>query len=404
VTFAAPCHGIGGLQDIMRDTVVGLAARGHSVTVLTTRHPEGILSETIGGVDWRYLPFDASRRHLPGRNPAWLAATVDAFEALCSTGGCDIVHSESTSGRLVARAARRHKIPTIVRYHGNYAGFMRATARRMKETRSLSVLAREARAAAEATVSFAANAADLSALRRCRSVVVSAQQLEDTARSQRLARRLIEVVPNGIDSVVFAPTSREATRAALRLPAGLTWVSVGRLTADKGFDCAIEALAASRTGPAADARLLIVGDGPERTRLRELARRLGVEERVELVGTQPPDEIPQWLNAADAFLFPTRRDEAGPLVVVQAMSCGLPAIASRAGSVPEVINQPGVNGLLVAPGDPEELRRAIEHVAANPAEARRIGSAGRERVLERYTLDAMLDGLLTVYRIALGEE
>jgi glycosyltransferase involved in cell wall biosynthesis len=95
----------------------------------------------------------------------------------------------------------------------------------------------------------------------------------------------------------------------------------GRRGSVEGFRHAIAALAALGNG-SASARLVVVGDGEERSRLELLVRSLGVEERALFTGRQPARGVAAYLAAADAFLFPTERDEAAPLVLPQAMACG----------------------------------------------------------------------------------
>src|SRR5262249_21705013 len=119
--------------------------------------------------------------------------------------------------------------------------------------------------------------------RDCLSIVPARQQLRDTARSHFLPEELLHVVPNGIDTEAFAAMDPSLARAALSLPAGPIIVSVGRLSSDKGFDVAITAfarIAADRP----DARLLIVGDGEDRSSLEALVGRLGLNGRVEFRG------------------------------------------------------------------------------------------------------------------------
>ena len=117
-------------------------------------------------------------------------------------------------------------------------------------------------------------------------------------------------------------------------------------------------------------------------------------------GAQPHENVALYLAAADAFLFPTERDEAAPLVLPQAMACARPVVASRTGGITEVIGESGENGMLVPPGDVPALTQAM-HTLLNDAELRRrLGEAARLRVLEEYTIERMTERTLAVYKIA----
>jgi len=111
----------------------------------------------------------------------------------------------------------------------------------------------------------------------------------------------------------------------------------------------------------------------------------------------------QYLVAADVFVFPTRRDEAGPLILPEAMACGLPVIASRVGAVSEVLEPFGgaAPGILVSPGDVAELAGAGGRVLSNEALRSRLSSAARARAVSRYSLETMVQGTVAVYRAAI---
>jgi glycosyltransferase involved in cell wall biosynthesis len=150
----------------------------------------------------------------------------------------------------------------------------------------------------------------------------------------------------------------------------------------------------------AGASLLIVGGGGEREPLERLAAELGIRDRVTFAGPQPPELMPDFLSAADAFLFPTERDEAAPLILLQSMSCGLPVIATRRGGVTEVIDRVGENGLLVPPGDTGALVAEAARVYGDGALRRTLAAGARARVCEAYTLERMVASTVEVYRIA----
>jgi glycosyltransferase involved in cell wall biosynthesis len=162
-------------------------------------------------------------------------------------------------------------------------------------------------------------------------------------------------------------------------------LSVGRVVPVKGHELLVEAMAVlARRG--LDARLTIVGDGPELPRLRALADRLGVRERVEFAGAVGQDEIRDFYARADVFALPSFA-EGLPVVLMEALATGLPVVTSRITGIPELVDE-GVSGLLAAPGDVSGLTDALARMIETPPERRgEMGRAGRERVLAEFDVD-----------------
>jgi glycosyltransferase involved in cell wall biosynthesis len=396
VTRVAPVHGVGGMQDHARDLALGLARLGHGVEVITSRHPEGVREETAEGVRWWFV--DAPGEDFAGK--AWRRRSWEAFARSNAQRPFDVVHSEGSSALELVRRGLHRRIPVVVEFHGNFLGLVKASLRRQLRSHRAAHILREQRGLARLARRHMAKG-NWRLFRACEAIVPSAHQVADTCRSHLLRPERVHVVPNGVDTALFRPRPRTETRAELGLPDGLVFLCAGRLAADKGTHHALRALASLRQR-GCDGRLVVVGDGEERERLERLARDLQLAEGVVFAGRQPPERMPLYFAAADVFLFPTERDEAAPLVLPQAMACGLPVIASAAGSVAEVVHRPGENGLLVPPGDIPALTDAMRILARDENVRRKLGSAARARVEEEYTLDRMVERTLAVYRLARG--
>lgn len=148
-------------------------------------------------------------------------------------------------------------------------------------------------------------------------------------RSENLA-----VIGNGVDPQKFMPRPRCAMRQKLGLPNDASVViAVGRLDENKGFHILIEAVARLRSS---GVMLLIIGEGPRRSALENQIRRSGLNANVRLIGTVPHDELSSWYSAADVFCLASLR-EGCPNVVLEAMACGLPIVATRVGGIPELV-------------------------------------------------------------------
>jgi len=139
--------------------------------------------------------------------------------------------------------------------------------------------------------------------------------------------------------------------------------------------------------------LLLPGEGPEKTKLQEVARHLLPEGVVKFPGFVP--DIESVYAATDLFVFPSHEEPLGS-ALLSAMAHGLPVVAVARGGVPEVVED-GKNGLLVKELDPGALADVIARLLSNPAEALRLGEAALETISSRFSADRMVDATLHLY-------
>ena len=395
VTVASYAHGIGGMQGHGADLCRGLVEAGHEVEVISPQHREGLEEATHLGGTWHFGNVPSRKPGRPTRNRDWLSESAATFERLHADNPFDVVHSESTSGLGLLRRGVHRRVPFAAKFHGNYLGLAGATIGRAVRDSGVRPRVREAKHLVWLTIGQVVPA-DFARFRACEAMVPSNQQVDGTVRSYVLKRSRVHVVPNGIDPEEFKPRSREEARKELGFGPEPRLLCVGRLARDKGFATAIEALGRLRD---TSARLVLIGSGPELPLLEQSARRAGVLDRVDFLGAKPRSEVADHLAAADIFIFPTERDEAAPLVPLEAMAAGLPVIASSVGGGAELI-ETGKNGLLVPPGAVGALADAIGSLMADDALRHRMGEAARERILQSYTIEAMTRQTVHVYEIA----
>lgn len=229
----------------------------------------------------------------------------------------------------------------------------------------------------------------------CITEAVKQVLLDDGLAPERLV-----VVPSGIDPERFhdVPDRGKAIRAELGIPQG-AWIvgAVGALTPEKGHTHLLAAAALLADTPL-DLHVVLVGKGPLRAELTAQAGRLGLVERVHFAGFR--DDVPSWLQWFDVLAFPSLIEGMGT-TVLDALCLAKPVVASRTGGIPEVIRSEQ-EGLLVEPGDPEGLSAALERLHGDPALARRLGQAGRARVLDAFTWQATVKGTLAAYEALLN--
>jgi glycosyltransferase involved in cell wall biosynthesis len=222
------------------------------------------------------------------------------------------------------------------------------------------------------------------AMRRYKAVIAISESLkkftEDIAGSRRVA-----VVEYGIPMRRRAPAERRPQRIGRVL-------AVGRLTRQKGFDVAIRAFA-SVTTEISTARLEIAGEGEERAFLSRLIAELGLARSVTLLGER--DDILELMQQADALVHPARWEGFG-LVLLEAMSAGLPIVASRVGAIPEVVDDE-ITGVLVPPDDPSALAAALLRLLREPELRGDFVAAGFSRLMSRFSVERMAARTAAVY-------
>lgn len=216
-----------------------------------------------------------------------------------------------------------------------------------------------------------------------RADLVAPVSEELAARLRELAPRArMEVVPNVVDTDVFAPPTARAPRDG---PPRL--LNVAELVDKKGQRFLLEALA-----EIPDATLDVVGEGELREALLGQARELGIADRVRLLGGQPRERVAELMRAADLFVLPSLHENL-PVVLIEAQATGLPAVASDVGGVAELVD--GEAGLLVPPGDPAALAAAIRRALDSRDGSDPAALARRAR--ERYGYAAICERWTALY-------
>ncbi len=227
------------------------------------------------------------------------------------------------------------------------------------------------------------------ALRRCAACIATSPNYVESSPMLTAHRDKCRVIPYGIRVERFG-SHEPAAAASIRERYGPRIVlGVGRLIYYKGFEYLVRAMAH------VDGNLLIVGDGPLRTRLEELARALGIHERVFFAGEIQNDAI--------ALLPSVARSEAFGIVQLEAMAAARPVVNTRIDSGAPFVSIDGVTGITVPPREPEALAAAITRLLDNPDLRARYGAAATRRVREEFSLEAMASRTLDLYHDILPE-
>lgn len=202
----------------------------------------------------------------------------------------------------------------------------------------------------------------------------------------------LTVVPNGVDGEAWLPDPaiREAVRTRLGLDQEFLWFAAGRLEPVKDYPLLLEAMVKIPQS----ARLLIAGSGPGQVELLQLCADLGLEKRVRFLGFEP--DIRRWMQAADGFVLSSRW-EGLPMALLEAAACALPAVATDIPGTSEVIVD-GQTGWLTPAGDSAALGESMARMMQLPPEERSaMGERARQLVIERFSLETVLDRWEALY-------
>lgn len=215
-------------------------------------------------------------------------------------------------------------------------------------------------------------------------IVAVSQALKEELMKLGIAEELVSVLRNGVDLNMFRPMNRSDARAALGLR-GPTLASVGALIDRKGHDLVIRALQLLPTY-----RLLIVGEGPDRSKLERLSTEIGVADRVHFLGRVRHDQLAGLYSAADALVLASSR-EGWPNVLLEAMACGTPVIASSIWGNPEIVTQPEA-GLLMGERSIECVAESVQKLFADLPDR-----AATRRYAEKFSWDDTTIGQIRLF-------
>lgn len=335
-----------------------LASLGHDVHVFTADWP-GVRDDPKGVTTHRMRPVVR-------------AGNAPVLPRLAGLTEFDLVHLHYPfifGAELIAVNQLLHGVPYVVTYHNDLiAPGLRGAFFALYERGLTGRVLRRASRVCAVSLSHAEASATL-------------------AKALRFGRDSIVEMPNGVDTEVFHPgVEGSSMRRDLGIPDDRVVLGfVARLDAAHHFkrlDLLLRALHASGLD---STHVLVVGGGDRRMAYESLAKDLGLSQRVHFVGEVPHSSLPPYLAACDGLVLPSDSVESFGLVLIEAMACGRPVIASALPGVATVVDH-GKDGLLVTPGDVRSLSDAIRAMSRMPAsERRRMGHVGRVKVVRRYS-------------------
>lgn len=365
----------------------GVVKRGHNVSIISTKHPDGKEYEERNGVKIYYLKNTV----FGSRRKGWRQESISKFLELHRDKPFDVIWSQSFDA-FGAISMRKNllNIPVILTLHGSiqqeFKTFLTNFFNNLKKP--LKIFG----SAAGLLYSYFLVQMPLLSLSD-RVITVSAKVMEDIKKwfGSKIADKC-EIVPNGIDVSLFKPDleERKATREAYGIDEGETvLLTLGRLTLEKGHHLAVEALKQLRIENL-DIKLLVVGTGNYSDNLLSKVKNAGLNDAVIFVGPVENRDTVKYYNSADIFLMPTLAVEGLPFVLLEAMSCCKPVIASRIGGITSAIED-GKNGLLTDPGECAQITDKIRLLLNDPGLANSLAKSAMRSVHKTLSVDRMVD-------------
>jgi glycosyltransferase involved in cell wall biosynthesis len=384
---------VSGISVAVCHLAEGLAARGHAVMVLSASDRGEAYREVRAGVQLVRLP---SRPTPSRRGQRWSWWSRDEVEKHLDEFRPDVVHlhDPALGGLLVPTFARERGLPLILTAHA-LPLYISAQAPDLPGLRTMLEAA------------LWAFASDL--LSQCQAVVAPSQFTAQHVDAHGGPGAV--VISNGVDLKRFQPepaSPDERQKLAERFgldPSRPIILHIGRIDREKNVDDVVRAAAIAMAST--DAQLLVVGDGNRLKDIEELARELGIGRHSRFLGfVEPNGDLPAFYRAGAVFVIASEMETEG-IVVLEAAACGVPVVAVRATSMPELVEEPGC-GYLVPPGDVHSMADRIVQVLRDPAAQRALGQAGRamatqhslEQTLERH--EELYESLLAPVGIPLS--
>ncbi|MBN2156591.1 MAG: glycosyltransferase family 4 protein [Candidatus Lokiarchaeota archaeon] len=381
VTDRLPIHQLGGMEQHGFIVSTELAHRGNQVTVLTTKHPEGIQSEkSEENLEFFYLSSQGKY------SKEFEQELHRKYWELHEKLNFNVIYSESTTATALIRD-KNISIPIVCLMHGfvdnNYVkrwkrGDLRGKLSAIRQWLIIKKTPVKKRAYSQCD----------------HLITISQKNLEQFIRQKPSLASRISLVYNGIDTELFKPFITNKWREKLNLESSHVIVYTGRITKSKGIHIMIQLIPIlKKTYP--DIQLLIAGTGNYLNELKKMTKNYDIQDCVHFLGFIENKNVPELLNTADLFIFTTLSIEGLPYNVIEALSCGCAIIGSNSEGVDEIIEN-YEDGILVNPKNSQQILKEIHWVFQNPDKVEKMKNNARRKAIENFSINKMMDGIINV--------
>ena len=387
-------HGVkGGMEIHGKILCEGFVKRGHEVTVISARHPEGKEYEDVNGIKINYLIKTGFSTYWK----KWGKESLKKFEILNKINPFDVVLSQSFSGYYFAKNKKKYGIPLI--------SFLQGAGPSLAITMIKVAFSRQCMPVAEAlriSLMYFVHyfVLQLPTILGSDLIICASDHVKESVRRwYPVEKKRVKTVMNGVDSSVFSPNGQERNKLKKRLgieDGEFLLMTSGTISKEKGHHLAVEALNTLLKRDN-NLKLMIVGEGDYSISLSRLIDRFGLKSNVILTGFVPNEFISNYYNAADIYLIPTLRAEGLPFALIEAMSIGLPIIASKMGGIPNIMED-GKEGFLINPNDINDMVSKILILLKDRILREELGARARSKVLNELNANKMVDKTITILK------
>ncbi len=383
----------GGIGTYVYNLAKVLSRFGHEISVFVRKEKFSRLESSSDGihiyeVPWVYAPIVFSTSF--GKN---------AIQKLQEIGtSFDVVYLQCPYASLDKDCFAKINAPVVSIMHGTWRGernCLKLDQQLLRSPSDISMLLTSRFLEKYERLAMKKSAAVITISQYCAKELLS-YGMRETEVSRKLT-----VIPNGVDTTLFRPASSTDEREKLRARYGIgpedqMLLFVGRLVSRKGVDVLLHSLALTISkGSALNPKLVVVGTGPLEKRLKEQAMRLGIWGRVVFTTVSRDEDLIQHYAASDLFVFPSYYEGFG-IVLLEAMACGLPVLASNASAIPELVIE-GETGSLVNPGDSIALSEKLIYLLKHSDLRIEMGKAARTLALANYDWNTIAQRTAAVF-------
>jgi D-inositol-3-phosphate glycosyltransferase len=374
VTHFFPPH-MGGIEKVSYEQSVRLISAGFKIDVLTSK-VEGQNRNPCRGI--RVFPYQslklAERFGVP-----YPILTIEAYKRFAQViQQCDLVHAHGhvyISSYLAGKLAKKYHKPFIVTQHNTWIDYKSWL--NVMENLNDWVIGK-------------------SVLKLADRILTVSKETKKYVLRLGADKAKTSVMYNGVDTECFSSAKKEESRKKLGLPRNRKMIfSVRRLVYKNGLDTLIDAAALVKEN-IPNVLFVIAGKGPSKQLIEDRIKELGIENNIELAGFVSDELLPVYYNASDFFVLPSASGEGLPLVLFEAMACGLTVIATKVGGTPEIINHM-TNGILVPPRNPKEMAKEISKMLIQGELGKKMGEEAKKNIQNRFSWEENVKQLKEVY-------
>jgi len=367
---------MGGIEKVSYEQSKRLAQSGYQIDVLTSKFEGRNTNPTKGIKIYHYPSLNIAERFgVP--YPILSFKAYKTFVQLIKK--CDLVHAHGhvyMSSYMAGMVAKKYKKPFIVTQHNTFIDY-------------------------QSLLNMVEHLNDLiigkSVLKHANRIITVSKETMKYVLKLGADKSKTSVIYNGVDIDTFRPTNKKENRKKLGLPKNRKIIfSVRRLVYKNGLDTLIESVPlVAQNHP--DVLFVVAGKGPSRKLIEDRIKELKIDDNITLAGFVLDALLPAYYSAADYFILPSASGEGLPLVLLEAMACGLPVIATTVGGTPEIIKHMK-NGVLVPPRNPEAMAETMSKILSEERLGPTIGEEARRIVEDRFTWEENLRQLQEIYQ------